>query len=158
MEEEIKDHTDAIGHGEVDALTDPPAYDNEHSFCNCENNECITPYESEQSIGDGIAAEDEHREKEADTTQGKQTTGVTALPTIRPRQRLKNDLAAAGKNPYIQREHTCRIHLYRKKGDTEPIDSFEANTTHGFSARAMLLLGAALLGFWALTRMMGKEK
>ena len=67
------------------------------------------------------------------------------------------DLLALWHNPYIKRDHTCRIDLYRNKGDAEPIDCFESKSTHAFSARAMLLLGASLLGIWALTRVFGKE-
>ena len=155
MEEEIKNHTDAIGHGEVDALTDSPAYDNEHSFCNCENNECITPYESDAPINNVILAQNDKPNADASPKQSHQTQSNSTGNGL---QRIKQDFLEADNNPFIERHHTCRIHLYRKKGDTEPIDSFEANTTHGFSARAMLLLGAALLGFWALTRMIGKEK
>ena len=152
MEQEIQNHTDAIGHGEVDTLTDPPAYDNEHSFCNCENNECITPYKRDETSTDALLTERSNspdRESSAHATSNKEPRNQL--------QRLKNDFLKAGNNPYIKRDHTCHINLYRQKDDTEPIDSFEANTSHGFSARAILLLGASLLGICLLTRLLGKK-
>ncbi len=152
MEQEIQNHTDAIGHGEVDALTDSPVYDDEHSFCNCESNECITPYKSDKLNTETL------RTAGSDSPDGE--SSAHAGNNEEPRnqlQRLKNDFLKAGNNPYIRREHTCRINLYRQKDDTEPIDSFEANTSHGFSARAILLLGASLLGICLLTRLLGKK-
>ena len=153
MEQEIQNHTDAIGHGEVDALTDPPAYDDEQSFCNCENNECITPYCSDDSDTDANPITESEPQDDTLETMHKAQTDKPNTQL----QRLKNDFLAAGMNPYIKRDHTCRINLYRKKGDTEPIDCFESKSEHGFSARAMFLLGATLLGICLLIRLFGKE-
>ena len=155
MEQEFQNHTDALNHGEVDALTDPPIYDDEHSFCNCENNECITPYKSDSSICEDLCSSDQPDEERTIPSMQASTAAAPTQGGIA--QRLKSDLLAARRNPYIQREHSCRIHLYRKKGDTEPIDSFEANTTHSFSARALLLLGGAILTVCLMKRMLEKK-
>lgn len=140
--------------GVTEDVTQAPAYDDESSFCNCENNKCLTPYESDRSIADTVLdAEDET--DAPPPTQQPCNTSACAQPTAT--ERIKKDLLALWHNPYIKRDHTCRIDLYRNKGDTEPIDCFESKSTHAFSARAMLLLGASLLGIWALTRVFGKE-
>ena len=146
--------------GVTEEVTQAPAYDDESSFCNCENQECITPYEMGRPILDSHLPEkdDRNTEDERDADDIERPHEKTPTKPQGMGRRLKADFLAADCNPYIKRDHTCRIDLYQKKGDTEPIDRFESNCSHSFSVRAMLLAGASLLGVWIISRMLRKEQ
>ncbi len=61
-------------------------------------------------------------------------------------KRLKKDLSACCKNPYIRKTTTCKVEIFRSREDTTPIDSFETENKQGFSLSTFLMAsGVALL-------------
>ena len=154
MEQEDKKTSNATL-TDIDGVTDPPAFDEEHTFCNCENNECLIPYQSDESISDVLPLAEQCDVEEPLDQPHHPRCDCAPKNTA---QRLKKDLMKAGNHPYIKREHTCHIGLYRKKNDTEPIDCFEANTSHTLSARGMLLLGIAVFGVCLFKRLLDKDQ
>lgn len=51
-------------------------------------------------------------------------------------QRVKKDLNSCGNNPYIASSTTYRYEIYRKPGDTKPVDVLEFDRSTGFSLRS----------------------
>ena len=116
----------------TDSLTHCDDYDAQ-AFCNCENNECITPYQSDEQVSDSEAWE-------AHTApQNKKTADQSTA------NRLCVAWKAANGNPYLKKTHVCQIELYRTPTDPSPIDSFRVESVKGFTARALAILGGTVL-------------
>ena len=104
----------------------------EEAFCNCENQEQITPYES-----DG-----QETPFDADPTQPCHLQKPTCSQLW---ERLGRAWRATDHKPYIKKTTSCRVEIYRQPLDTEPIDSLCTEKSHSFSLRGLLLIGAATM-------------
>ena len=116
----------------------------EESMCNCENNERITPYFSD----DGKRSAELYGPK---CSIGKD---ATCAPCEKIKQtcqsigkRLQKDWEATNGKPYIKQTSTLRFDVYRSCDDEEPIDSFCTESVKAYSLKALALvgLGAAVL-------------
>ena len=116
----------------------------EESMCNCENNEQITPYFSD----DGIQTAERYGPKcslgqeaaEAGCQKFKKTCQSIG-------KRLQNDWKATKGKPYIKQTSTLRFDVYSSCDDAEPIDTFCTESVKSYSLKALALvgLGAAVL-------------
>ena len=57
--------------------------------------------------------------------------------------RIACDLKETNYNPYIKQTRITRVEIYRSCDDTEPIDTFETTDVKSYSAKALLVAGAA---------------
>ncbi len=109
----------------------------EESFCNCESNERVTPYYSDQANGHCAGCK-------GDTTvkQGYKKIKKTCCDTF---HRLKKDWKACGGKAYIKQTSTCRVELYKSKNDAKPFDSFQTERTKTCTLQTLALLGVGFL-------------
>ena len=111
---------------------------NEESMCNCENNERITPYFSD----DGQQTAEQYGPKchvAIETAQEPLQSLRQACKSVK--KRLRADWRASGKNPYLKQTSTMRLDLYRSHGDVEPIDSFYTESVKSYSLKTVALIG-----------------
>ena len=57
--------------------------------------------------------------------------------------RIVYDLKETNFNPYIRQTRITRVDIYRNCNEEEPIDSFEMVDTKSYSAKALMVAGAA---------------
>lgn len=57
--------------------------------------------------------------------------------------RIVYDLKETNFNPYIRQTRITRVEIYRNCNEEEPIDSFEMVDTKSYSAKALMVAGAA---------------
>ena len=108
----------------------------ELSFCNCENDEVITPYEED---AEDILESDGESKKEMlirKCMEAKQACAGTAA-------RLVEDWQKTGGNPYIKQTHITQVDIYCSPDDEEPIDTFRTERVKSYSARSLAIFGAA---------------
>ena len=121
-------------------IAEPATYcddNDEESICNCENNERVTPYYSDEANGHCAGCSGIGNAKQSYQKIKNSCKQIFA--------RLKKDWKACGKNTHIKQTTICRVELYKSKNDTTPIDTFQAQKTKECSLRAMALLGVGLL-------------
>ena len=112
----------------------------EESVCNCENNERVTPYFGDDQwtpvspTRANPSPEPLRNRCKKIKDQCKQTAN-----------RLKKDWKACGKKPYIKQKVSCRIELYKSKNETQPVDTFEAETEKSYPLRTVALIGIGLM-------------
>ena len=114
----------------------------EVSVCNCESNERVTPYFSDDGL---YAGSDEIADDPCCKTTVQnccQTAKKVAKKTVR---RIMRDWKACDGKPYIRQTTSHRVDIYKSKKDTEPIDSFESETVRSYALCSLALLGAGLL-------------
>jgi len=110
----------------------------EESICNCENNERVTPYFS-----------DEQWTHDASATSAAEEPAGNRCKKIKSRckktvNRLKKDWKTCRGKPYIKQKTSCRFEIYQSKNDQKPIDSFEAETVKSYALRTVALWGAGI--------------
>ncbi len=118
------------------------------SVCNCENQEEVTVFETDDAIDTEESAFCESpsvancimnvaSEKIAQKcVELKSTIGDTV-------SRLARDWKATNGNPYIKCTRTTQVDVYRSPDDTEPVDTFRAQRVDAFSARTLAITSAA---------------
>ena len=113
----------------------------EESFCNCENNERVTPYYTDPCAPDAPT--------EANAACGKRTLKITCgnarKKVIKAVNRLCRDWKEGAGNPYIKKTSTTRVEIYRSPTDKTPIDRFQLERTKNVSACALAAVGACLI-------------
>ena len=115
----------------------------EISVCNCENDEEVTLFESEDEIDldYDVDCEEELTESPKDIfarkcREIKEVCNSTAA-------RLVNDWKETNGNPYIKQTCVTQIDVYKNPEDETPIDTFRTEQVKSYSARSMAVLGAA---------------
>ena len=110
----------------------------ELSVCNCENDETVTVYETDDCCCmDECEAEESKMDKiSRKCREVKETCQGTA-------SRLIEDWKEAGGNPYIKQTHITQVEIYRNPEDEEPIDVFRTEQVKSYSSRSVAVIGAA---------------
>ena len=125
----------------------------EESMCNCENNEQITPYFSD----DGIQTAERYGPK-CHVETGYAKDPISTKQTCESvKKRLRTDWRAIGKNPYIKQTSTLRLDLYRSSEDEEPIDSFYTESVKSYSLKKMALIGLGAIALVCTTKCILKK-
>ena len=113
------------------------------SVCNCENDEEVTLFESDDEI-------DLDYEVEYDESPAESAKEIFARKCREVREicdstaaRLVNDWKESNGNPYIKQTHITQIDVYKDPEDELPIDTFRTEQTKSYSARSLAILGAA---------------
>lgn len=101
----------------------------EHSFCNCENNEQITPY-----LRDDCNCFDEEAEAVAEKCHQIKETCKDHI------EDLKNDK----KNPYFKQSWAFQTDIYKSINDASPTDRILMKNTYAISLRAIALIGGGI--------------
>jgi hypothetical protein len=114
----------------------------EHSFCNCENSEQITPY-----LRDDCDCFDKAAEAVAEKC--KQMKDCCE-------EKLK-DVTRGKKNPYFKQSWALQTDVYRSIEDTEPTDRLMMKNSYAFSLRAIALICGAIGTFWFLKKLLSRE-
>ena len=57
--------------------------------------------------------------------------------------RIVNDLKETNFNPYIKQTRITRVEIFRNCNEEQPIDTFETTDVKSYSAKALLVAGAA---------------
>ena len=113
----------------------------EESFCNCENNERVTPYYADSNLCATENAPDNCSQKcgvEEFCRNATQAIGTKA-------KQLCRDLRVGTKSPYIKKTSVTRVELYRSPNDKTPIDRLKIERTKNVSACALAAIGACLV-------------
>ena len=113
----------------------------ELSVCNCENNETVTVYESEDCLDDPFDKADDEAETKRQLLARKCREAKEACQSTA--SRIVNDWKETNGNPYIKQTHITQIEIYRSPEDETPVDVFRTEQTKSYSARSFALLGAA---------------
>lgn len=53
--------------------------------------------------------------------------------------RIADDWRETNGNPYIRQTHTYKVEVFRKPGDTTPVDTFQMTDVKSYSLRALAL-------------------
>ncbi len=132
----------------------------ELAICNCENQEEVTVYESEDLL-DSLEDIDSDEEIEldfdfADLSEDGETAPAESIADRMTRKcrevkelcnstaaRLVNDWKETNGNPYIKQTQITQIDIYRSPDDDIPVDTFRTEQVRGYSARSLAILGAA---------------
>lgn len=122
------------------------------SYCNCENTEQLTPYESDAE--DHTAPSEFEKNgclphggrifSECPPLEGEDKKAEELLHCIKSRLGAQKKKRPC--NPYVQRTRTCQIALYRNPQDDTPIDSMKTETVRGATWRSLLIGAGAILG------------
>ena len=111
----------------------------EHSFCNCENNEQITPYLRDDChcVDHAVEAVAEkcHQIKDACTDELKQMT------------RYK-------RNPYFKQSWIFQTDIYKCINDENPCDRIVMKNSYTVSLRTLALIGGGLGAFLLLRKLL----
>ena len=110
----------------------------EESFCNCENNEQITPYYSDDEARSDCPKKSETCRCKDRLRKKYQQAKTVCQQTVK---RLTKDLKSSQGNPYIKETVTCRIDVYKSPADKKPIDSFKTQKSKAYTLRALALAG-----------------
>ncbi|MBE6601090.1 MAG: hypothetical protein E7637_01090 [Ruminococcaceae bacterium] len=110
----------------------------EESFCNCENNEQITPFYSDGDPRRKARTEEGHKHKKS--TAAYQKVKKSCSATL---DRLTKDWKETKGNPCIKQTAVYRMDVYKTPSDEHPIDSFGIERCKTYSLRALALLGIA---------------
>lgn len=126
----------------------------EESFCNCENNEQLTPYYSDGSPNRKAHTEQGHKKHKASAAYQKAKKSCTATF-----HRLAKDWKETQGNPCIKQTAIYRVDVYKSPADEHPIDSFGTEQCKTYSLRALAILGiAAIAVVSAANMLLGKIK
>lgn len=106
------------------------------SFCNCENEEVITPYQAEHQNAPESIMENCKAQFTKKCNEVKDTCRQTA-------DRLVVDWKATDGDPYLKYTKSHRLEVYRTPEETVPVDTFESRFESKGFLRAMLLVSAA---------------
>lgn len=113
------------------------------SVCNCENDEEVTLFESEDEIE--LDYEVEYDEEPIETAKEifarkcREVKEICNTTTVR----LVNDWKETNGNPYIKQTHVTQIDVYKSPEDELPIDTFRTEQVKSYSARSLAVVGAA---------------
>lgn len=113
----------------------------EHSFCNCENNEQITPY-----LRDDCDCFDAAAEAVAEKCNQIKNTCEDKLESLK---RCK-------KNPYFKQSWALQTDVYKSIADSEPTDRIVMKNTYALSLRAIALIGGAVGILWLVKKMLSE--
>ena len=58
---------------------------------------------------------------------------------LKTANRLADDWRETNGNPYIRQTHTYKVEIFRKPGDTTPVDTFQMTDVKSYSLRALAL-------------------
>lgn len=58
---------------------------------------------------------------------------------LKTANRLADDWRETNGNPYIRQTHTYKVEVFRKPGDTTPVDTFQMTDVKSYSLRALAL-------------------
>ena len=113
----------------------------ELAICNCENEEIVTVYESDDcDVCDACKEEDEecaYKCKIAEKCREvKEICQLTAA-------RLIEDWEATDGRPYIKQTRITQVEIFRDPEDEEPVDVFRTEHVKTYSSRVMAIVGAA---------------
>ena len=129
-------------------MDDPIKYDiesdcEEHSFCNCENNEQITPY-----LRDDCSCFDEAAEAVAKKCNELKDCCEQKL----------QDIKSGKKNPYIKQSWAIQTDIYQSIHDESPTDRLMMKNSYAFSLRAIALIGGAIGAVWLIRKMFSTKE
>ena len=113
------------------------------SVCNCENDEEVTLFESDDEID--LDYDVEYDEEAAETPKALFARKCREVKEIcdSTAARLVNDWKETAGNPYIKQTQITQIDVYKAPDDEYPIDTFRTEQTKSYSARSLAILGAA---------------
>ena len=116
----------------------------EISVCNCENDEEVTLFESEDDIDLDYDVEYDNEEltESAKDVFARKCNEIKAVFDSTA-ARLVNDWKETNGNPYIKQTRVTQIDIYKNPEDEAPIDTFRSEQVKSYSARSMAVLGAA---------------
>ena len=104
----------------------------ELSVCNCENDEEVTLFESEDEI-----------DLDYDVDYEEELVESPKDVFARTAARLVNDWKETNGNPYIKQTCVTQIDIYKDPEDEAPIDTFRTEQVKSYSARSLAAIGAA---------------
>ena len=125
---------------ELNSATVCGAYE-ELSVCNCENDETVTVYESEDCLEEAFDEWDEEAESRKAMIARKCREAKEACQSTAAR--IVSDWRETNGNPYIKQTHITQIEVYRSPEEETPVDVFRMEQTKSYSARSLAVLGAA---------------
>ena len=125
----------------------------EEAFCNCENQEQITPYAPDTEEMPDTAADCDVEIPNCVEQKCRQLKNACAAAM----DRLTRDWKTANKNPFLKQSTVCRVDVYRRPMDTEPMDSFCTEQSHSCTLRALLMMGAAAAAIITLVHCCSKK-
>ena len=111
----------------------------ELSVCNCENDEIVTVYETDDCLIDAEEAVETESKKEKIARKCREVKDACQSTA----SRLVSDWKETAGNPYIKQTHITQVEIYRSPDDDTPIDTFRTEQTKSYSARSLAVLGAA---------------
>ena len=118
----------------------------EHSFCNSENNEIITPY-----LRDDCDCFDEASEAVAEKCREIRST------CEKKAEKIAKKWKSGCKNPYLKHTCTMQTDVYKSMHDNKPADTLRMEQTCACSLRALALIGGAVLVMVLAKKMMDKQ-
>ncbi len=71
--------------------------------------------------------------------------------------RIARDLKETNFNPYIKQTRTYKLEIYRNCNEEEPIDVYETTDVKSYSARALVVAGAATALLMVATKSVVKK-
>ena len=98
-----------------------------------------TAEEVEEIVGEAEEVEEEAEEADV-LTRKCQEVKTACCDTI---ERIMYDLKETNFNPYIRQTRINRVEIFRTCNDEQPIDTFETTDVKSYSAKALLVAGAA---------------
>ena len=125
-------------------MDDPIKYDvesdcEEESFCNCENNEQITPY-----LRDDCDCFDRAAEAVADRCNQIKSGCEDKLKALKKGR----------KNPYFKQTWILQTDIYKSMNDDTPCDRVVMKNSYALSLRALALIGGAVGAIWLVKKML----
>ena len=113
------------------------------SVCNCENDEEVTLFESEDDIE--LDYDVEYEEELAESPKDMFARKCREIKDVcnSTATRLVNDWKETNGNPYIKQTCVTQIDIYKNPEDEKPVDTFRSEQVKSYSARSVAILGAA---------------
>ena len=139
----------------------------EHSFCNCENSETITPYLRDDcdcfdEAAEAVADKCHEAREDCDCRDGAAETVADKCHELRAAceekvEKLARKWEQCNKNPYFK--HTCTVQtdIYRSPRDETPIDTVKLEHGWACSLRTLAIIGGTVLAVILTKKMFGKK-